>query len=75
MRPRYDWISRGLERDSAGILPSGVGFMAATSMNCAGKVTVPAALLMVTLPSSRGWRSVSRTVRLNSGNSSRKSTP
>src|SRR5215510_10542859 len=44
-------------------------------MNCEGKVIVPAAREMVTQPSSRGWRRVSRTLRLNSGSSSRKSTP
>ena len=51
------------------------GFIAATSMNCDGNVIVPAAREMVTLPSSSGWRIVSSTVRLNSGNSSRNSTP
>ena len=55
--------------------PHGQGFMAATSMNMAGKVTVPAARELVTLPSSRGWRMTSRVLRRNSGNSSRKSTP
>jgi hypothetical protein len=62
-------------RLSAGILPSGVGFIAAASMNCEGKVIVLAALEIVTWPSSRGWRIVSRTLRLNSGNSSRNNTP
>jgi len=34
-----------------------------------------AALDIVTTPSSKGWRSTSRTLLLNSGSSSRKSTP
>ena len=52
-----------------------VGFIAATSMNCDGNVIVPAAREMVTRPSSSGWRMVSSTLRLNSGNSSRNKTP
>ena len=36
-------MARGELRDSEGILPSGVGFMAAMSMNWEGKVMVPAA--------------------------------
>ena len=49
--------------------------MAATNMNCAGKVIVPAAREIVTHPSSKGWRRVSKTPRLNSGSSSRNKTP
>src|SRR6059036_3401457 len=49
--------------------------MAATSMNWEGKVIVPAAREIVTRPSSSGWRIVSRTLRLNSGSSSRNRTP
>ena len=52
-----------------------IGIIAATSMNWAGKVMVPAAREMVTFPSSNGWRMVSSTLRLNSGNSSRNRTP
>jgi hypothetical protein len=44
-------------------------------MKEAGKVSDIAARLMVTRWSSRGWRKASRTLRSNSGNSSRKSTP
>ena len=40
-----------------------------------GNVIVPAAREMVTRPSSSGWRIVSSTLRLNSGNSSRNNTP
>jgi len=49
--------------------------MAATSMMFAGNVRLPIARLIVTSPSSSGWRSTSRVRRLNSGNSSRNSTP
>jgi hypothetical protein len=55
-------ISRGEQCDSPGILPSGVGFMVATSMNCEGKVMVPAAREMATRPSSSGCRMVSSTL-------------
>ena len=48
--------------------------MLATSQN-AGKSTDTRAREMVTTRSSKGWRMTSSTVRLNSGNSSRKSTP
>src|ERR687897_1907325 len=41
----------------------------------AGYVSVAATREIVTCPSSRGWRKASSAVRLNSGNSSRKSTP
>ena len=44
-------------------------------MNCDGKVIVPAAREIVTRPSSSGWRIVSKTLRLNSGNSSKNKTP
>ena len=46
-----------------------------TSMKREGKLRVLAALEMVTIPSSRGCRRTSRTCFLNSGDSSRKSTP
>jgi len=49
--------------------------MAAMSMKEEGKVKEDKAREMVTLPSSRGWRRTSRTFFLNSGSSSRKSTP
>ena len=48
--------------------------MAAINMKLAGKVSVPWARLMVTILSSMGWRSTSRTRIPNSGSSSRKST-
>ena len=51
------------------VAPHGQGFIAATSMNCVGKITVPAARAMVTFPSSNDWRMTSRVDRLNSGNS------
>ena len=49
--------------------------MAATSMKVAGYSTEPAARATVMRPSSSGWRKTSRTLRRNSGASSRKSTP
>src|SRR5579875_3200399 len=49
--------------------------MAAASMNRAGKLKLIAAREIVTWPSSRGCRSTSSTLRGNSGNSSRNSTP
>ena len=55
--------------------PHGHGFMAATSMNLAGNVTLILALDTVTTPSSMGCLKASRTSLLNSGNSSMKSTP
>ena len=44
-------------------------------MKSAGKVVLRSARLMVTLPSSSGWRRTSSVLRLNSGISSRNSTP
>jgi len=44
-------------------------------MKRAGKVMALAAREMVTSPSSRGWRRISRVERLNSGSSSRKMKP
>ena len=55
--------------------PQGHGFIAAASMNRAGKVTQMAARAMVTQPSSSGWGITSSTLRWNSGSSSRNSTP
>ena len=55
--------------------PHGHGFIAPTSMKRAGKTAVRAARAMRTHPSSSGCRSTSSTCRLNSGISSRKSTP
>ena len=55
--------------------PHGQGFMAATNIKRAGKVSDPAAREMVTFPSSNGCRITSRVVRRNSGNSSRNNTP
>ncbi len=49
--------------------------MAATRMKSAGKVVLRKARLIVTRPSSSGWRSTSSVLRLNSGNSSRNKTP
>jgi len=51
------------------------GFMAATSMTEQGSVTLPALREIETSPSSSGWRRTSSAERLNSGSSSRKSTP
>ena len=45
------------------------------SMKLAGKVVLFRARAIVTVPSSSGWRSTSSVWRLNSGNSSRNSTP
>lgn len=44
-------------------------------MNLAGNVSDMAARAIETLPSSSGWRITSRTLRGNSGNSSRNSSP
>jgi hypothetical protein len=44
-------------------------------MISARNVSVACARLMVTTPSSSGWRSTSSVWRLNFGNSSRKRTP
>ena len=55
--------------------PQRQGFIAQTSMKRLGYATEPAARTTVTIPSSSGWRSVSRTSRWNSGSSSRKRTP
>ena len=55
--------------------PQGQGFMAAASMKRAGKLSDMEARAMVTVWSSSGWRKTSRTLRGNSGNSSRKSRP
>ena len=55
--------------------PQGQGFMAAPIMNLAGQVTVPLARLIEISPSSMGSRKASRTLRLNSGSSSRNRTP
>ena len=49
--------------------------MAATSMKSAGKQTELWAREMVTCRSSSGWGSVSRMLRMNSGNSSRNKMP
>src|SRR5579884_3744917 len=49
--------------------------MAATNINSEGKVMLPAARDTVTFPSSSGWRITSKADLLNSGSSSRKSTP
>jgi hypothetical protein len=54
---------------------NGHGFIAATSRMRAGNVSVPLLRARLTEPSSRGWRSCSRTLRGNSGSSSRNSTP
>jgi site-specific DNA recombinase len=51
------------------------GFIAATNITCAGNVVVRLARAMCTTPCSSGCRNVSSTRRLNSGSSSRKSTP
>ena len=49
--------------------------MAHTSMNRLGRVRDPDTRVMVTTPSSRGWRRVSRAVLSNSGSSSKKRMP
>src|ERR1039458_521597 len=54
---------------------NGQGFMAATSIKLEGMRRVIAERAMLSEPSSRGWRSISRTSRGDSGNSSRKSMP
>lgn len=74
---RYRWICAGVQRQSFSEPRKlhGQGFIAETSMKSAGNRSDCEALAMVTWPSSRGCRKTSRTLRLNSGSSSRKSTP
>ncbi len=62
-------------RDLSLKYPHGHGFIAAASINRAGKLKLIAARAIVTCPSSSGWRSTSNTFRGNSGSSSRKSSP
>ena len=64
----YDY----LPRETRGYIPA---FIAAPIMNRAGHVTVPLARLTEMEPSSMGSRRASRTLRLNSGSSSRNKTP
>lgn len=71
---RYRSIAR-FETSSVAASPLGVGFMAATSMNEAGKVIAECERAIVIVRSSSGCRSVSSTALGNSGSSSRKSTP
>ncbi len=49
--------------------------MAATMTNSAGKVVDRRARLIVTRPSSSGWRSTSSVLRLNAGSSSTRRPP
>ena len=49
--------------------------MAHTNMNRLGSVSDPEALVMVTTPSSSGWRRDSMADLSNSGSSSKNSTP
>ena len=60
---------------STPLMPHGHGFIAATSVNRAGKVTARPTRTTVTLPSSSGWRSASSTSRRTPGSSSQTSTP
>ena len=53
----------------------GRGFIVAVKINLAGKVKLPFTRETVTVPSSKGWRKLSKTSRLNSGNSSKIKTP
>ena len=70
------WLSEQVQRPLGWpYQPQRQGFMAHTSMNRLGSVSVPAARVMVTKPSSSGWRSVSSADLSNSGSSSRNSTP
>ena len=55
--------------------PHGHGFIAAPIMKRAGHTTVPLARLTEMDPSSIGSRKASKTLRLNSGSSSKKRTP
>ena len=78
IRDIYRCTSAGLQvhfRVGSPKYPQRQGFMAATIMKVQGKVTRPLARVMVTLPSSMGWRRPSVTCLGNSGSSSRKSTP
>src|SRR3989338_10601949 len=75
---KYFWICSGEQWHSflgSVYQPQGQGFIAHTSMNLDGKRVDLAARATVTQWSSRGWRSDSRTLRLNSGSSSRNRTP
>ena len=49
--------------------------MAHTSIKRLGRVREPEARVMVTTPSSKGWRRVSMAALSNSGSSSKNSTP
>ncbi len=55
--------------------PQRQGFIAATSIKRLGRRRAPAARVMVTSPSSMGWRRTSRASLENSGSSSKNSTP
>ena len=52
-----------------------MGFIAATNIRFEGKFILPAALDIVTTPSSSGCLKTSKTRLLNSGSSSKKRTP
>ena len=55
--------------------PHGHGFIEATSIKFDGKVRLVAAREIVTCLSSIGWRKTSKTLRSNSGSSSKNKTP
>ncbi len=63
------------QRGSSSPRPQGQGLAAATRVNRLGRVCLPFALEMVTLPVSSGSLNASSAGRLNSQSSSRKSTP
>jgi hypothetical protein len=56
-------------------LPARARVIAATTVHRAGMRTAPAARATTTSPSSRGWRRASSAGRVNSGSSSKNSTP
>jgi site-specific DNA recombinase len=67
--------SSSASKNRGGLATKPHGFIAATSWKRAGKSAWCAAREMVMRPDSSGSRSTSSTERLNSGSSSRKSTP
>ena len=78
MRPRYRRISAGVQRHCCvrlPRLPHGHGFIDAISINRAGYVACAFTRVIVTKPSSSGWRSASSTSRRYSGNSSKNKIP
>src|SRR3989344_216927 len=70
--------SEGLQMQAFFLFPAfphGQGFIAATNIKFDGKTAEPFAREIETMLSSSGWRSDSKTLFSNSGNSSKNKTP